>query len=264
MRSFNMLSVISRAIIIVGLIIYSLASLSVPAYAASTEDIPPAPLFCVAIHTVGQRIEAKATAAATAKHTLLSSQDLTSRQASLNTVIAQKRTEWDAEREQQYQAMLGKATNDTQRQAVETFKATAEGAVAARRSLVDSAINIYFKTTSVDLQNEDNQLTLTRQAFVANITSSVTSAESDCNAGVSATQIRQNFQSNLSNATKQLQPTKQSLTDLQSALANARKVEVSSIDVAIKDFNSTMVQARQTLFEQLKAAGASADQLGSN
>lgn len=243
----------------------SLAGVSTPVVAANTNTIPGAPLFCAAINNIGQKIQSDVSNAATTdSKSLLDIQNPSKRQSEINTILSQKRTQWDADRAQQYQKMTDLASSDSQKQAIDTFKHSIETAVTVRRTSVDTAINTYFQSTSTALKNQDNQLDASKKNFVVSVNSAINNAESDCKTGKNAEQIRSNFSNALSNARNQLEITRKDLNNLETSLGTARKTEVDSINSAVNSFNLSMSLARKTLVEQLKASGASDSLLDSS
>lgn len=265
MQNFSLYKKTVKVILSLSILSSSLVGLSTPVVAANTETIPQAPLFCAAINNIGQKIQSDvSSAAATNSKSLLSTQNPSKRQTEITTTLSQKRTQWDADRAQQYEKMTDLATTDSQKQAIDIFKSSIETAVTVRRTSVDTAINTYFQSTSTALKIQDDQLAASKKNFVASVAIAINNAESDCKTGKNAEQIRSNLSSALANARNQLELTRKDLNNLENSLSTARKTEISSINSAVNSFNSSMSLARKTLIEQLKASGASDSLLDSS
>lgn len=240
------------------------ATLGVPSPAlAIGEPVPPAPLFCVGLNAVANRVQSSVdTASSKLNVSLYDPARLAQLQAALTTELAQKRAIWDRERQAQYESMLGQTKDDTQRTAVESFKSSIESAISVRRIGVDAAIATYFTSSGADLQNESNLLSKARDDFKTSVATTISQAKSDCAAGKSSSEIRANFQSGLKSAQADLQTSRQSATVLEQGLAGARKAELSSIDKALKTFTSSAADARQSLIDALKKDHASKEDFG--
>lgn len=232
-----------------------------PALAVNNETIPSVPLFCASINSIGTRIESQLTnITQSSVPALYSPTNLTSRQAAIQQELKQKRTEWDNERNQQYDKMLSLAQNEAQKTAIETFRSSVEDAILVRRNSVDGAIDTYFSQTGGELQAESNQLTAAKEDFITAIKSAINTAKSECLTGKSPSDIRSTFQTNIETARTQLQTSRQRVGEFKSSLETIHKQEVKSINEAVRSFQDSLSKARQTLIDDLKKSGANTSQ----
>lgn len=243
-------------------IVFNLGLSARPAQAitAPTEPIPAAPLFCASINVFGNQIESNAQAAASKPINLGFS--MRTVENNLDTVLQQKRSSWDSERNKQYEAMLAKATNDSQKQAIENFKTTIEGATKIRRSAIDNAIKVYFNDSDAQMRSQSILLNSQRLSFASSVSFAVKSAKQSCSLNENSITIRQSFQTNLEQANLQLENSRQSLEDFDGNISKIRKTEAQAINDAVNVFRQTLKSTRQTLSDQLKNSGADADQFG--
>ncbi len=234
---------------------------ALPVRAANSETIPAAPLFCSSLNTIGSQIELKLNNVS--KQSLPNIYDptrLSNRHSAIKKELAEKRAQWDNQRDEQYNKMLSLAQNDAQKAAIESFKTSVETAILVRRNSVDNAISVYFSQTSDELSSESTQPTKDRQDFITAVKNAITTAQSDCQTNKPASEIRSTFQTNLSAARTRLQTSRQNIGEIKTQLENIRKQEVQSINEAVTVFQESMTKARQTLIDELKKSGANTDQ----
>ncbi len=247
------------------MIVMSLSQLAVgniqPVYAANTETIPPASQFCGSINSIGSRMQSKlVNITDTSGVSVNSVESLLVRQSNIQKDLEQNRIKWDEERNQQYDKMLSLAQNETQKTAIMTFKISVENAIVIRRQSVDLAITEYFSQARTLLQREESQLVGARSEFVMNITKTIDTAESDCSANKSPSEIRTNFQTNIATAQNKLQKTRESINTTKSELEKIRKQEMQTINQALQDFQGSLTGARRDLINNLKSSGAKTNQ----
>lgn len=171
-------------------------------------------------------------------------------QKEINTrdkALSQTRSAWDKNRQEQYNAMLHKASNEQQKNAIEQFRTTIEAAISKRRSTIDNAVSSYTQSVQSLLFASNSELDQQVQKYQQRISDATNQAKQDCAQKDSSEVVRTTL-------TQQLQQTKGPL-DLQRNSAMTMRDQYSltlnqpkaTITQAEQEFNRTLQQALTTL-----------------
>ena len=113
----------------------------------------------------------------------------TKRVERMNTLTT-KRTEHDATRKTHYDTLQTKTITDIQKAAVATFEVTVESLVTERKATIDAAIKAFEDGVGVLRTTVDTTTGSVKTKVAADITEIFSTAKTACDAGKSATEVR--------------------------------------------------------------------------
>lgn len=173
--------------------------------------------------------------------------NLTDRKQKIDEKLDSLRDNGDAKRNANYDKLLEKATTDTQKQAVETFKTTIEKAVTDRRAAVDTALKTFRDGIAGITQTREQGLEDALNKMKTAVDTAFSQAEADCNAEVEPTTIRTNLQNALKAAKTQFETDRKALEQTKTQLETLKKTRDENIKAALDTFKETTKQATTTL-----------------
>lgn len=168
--------------------------------------------------------------------------------ATIDTRRSANRATWEDRRDDRYTKLLTLADTDGEKQAVDTYESTIETAVKKRQSAVDAAVATFRSGLDQSVEKRETGVLAATDRFSASVDSAFSEAKAHCRDDtVSLTTIRAEFRSDIRTAKAQLKADIQALDKIRTdrtALAGARK---SSIESAVKTFESEAKTAREIL-----------------
>lgn len=178
------------------------------------------------------------------------------RRAEIAAKTAENRSKIDENRAGRYTKMLGKTATDLQKQALATFKATLEQAVAARRTAFDGAQATFKSAMDKVLGDRKTQIDAALSVYKVALKTAQDKAVADCAANVDLKTVKTNLETAIKTAKAQLQASRQTATkvsDKVTALIAARKFTTNQ---AVSAFKTTMDTAIAVLKAALKPVTA--------
>lgn len=162
--------------------------------------------------------------------------------------LASVRAGSDTKRAESYEKIMGKATTDEQRAAVEKFKTAVESAVTVRKAAVDSAINSY--KTGID--NAVNARRVALDAALAKFNAAIKAAEdkaaADCTvAGAKPYDIRLAAKAAIKTARDQFRTDRLAAPKVSDAVKTLQPIRKAAIEKAVSDFKAAVEAAKVEL-----------------
>jgi hypothetical protein len=172
---------------------------------------------------------------------------ITKNKVSNENALAQKRIEQDTKRLAGYEKLLGHATTDEQKAAVEKFKSTVEALVIARRAAVDAAIAIYRSGMEKLITDRKAGMDVALATYKAAIKAAEQKAATDCAAGIDPLTVRTNLKSAADAARAAYKSEREivkKISDQVKTLGDARK---AAFEKALNDFKVALETAKNEL-----------------
>lgn len=173
----------------------------------------------------------------------------TSLQKSREDELTKKRTEWDSQRQKNFDALLAKAETDEQKQAVEEYIATITNAINARRTAND----MVFATFRSDLEALKKTLSQSVESNISSnsesISKAISSARATCESGQSVDAAKQNLEATLLVISMQAKDNR-TITSKSDQIKSIKQKR----DDALKVNTTVFLETTKTARTQLKAA----------
>lgn len=169
------------------------------------------------------------------------------RHAERDIKLAEKRADLDSRRLAGYEKLLGKATTDEQKAAVEKFKLSIEAAVVVRRSAIDVAVTDF--RTGIDKAIADRKagMDAALATFKASIKTAEAKAAADCAAGVDPVTVRTNLKNSIAAARDKFKTDREAVVKVSDQVKALNTVRKAAFDKAFADFKATVELARNEL-----------------
>jgi hypothetical protein len=170
-----------------------------------------------------------------------------------DTKLASLRSEADAKRQNHFEELNKKYTTETQKQAIDTYKATIQNAVIQRREAIDK-IRQDFRTKLAELSAEhQTKLRDAENELITAVGSAMNKATNACRSAESTDVIKAEFVASITSAKAKFVESKNSLGVGNSNVSKAVADRDSALDEAYKNFRVTAERARAELKAQLNA-----------
>jgi len=161
--------------------------------------------------------------------------------------LAQVRSQWEANRQEQFKKLEESATTDAQKKAVADFETTTEKAIATRESAVDVAIETFRTGVKNAIQTRQGQVDDIASSSASARKSALDKVKSDCDAGADAATVRATFQAAMKNARTQMQSDKQNVDKVGETVKVLVQTRQTAMKSALDTFKATMEKARTSL-----------------
>ena len=167
--------------------------------------------------------------------------------SNLNPELDSKRAEADTMRSQHFEKIVKKYNTPDQSRAIAEYRQTILGAIAKRRTAVDSARQD-FKDAANALQATHQQVVAqAEQNLQSSIEASIATAKTDCSSGGSSEQARDTFKAALDQARNQFQALVKPQPNQLQALNLLITTRKQAIEVAVAEFRQTAYDAKEKL-----------------
>ncbi|HLN19000.1 MAG TPA: hypothetical protein VK255_02405, partial [Patescibacteria group bacterium] len=160
--------------------------------------------------------------------------------------LANLRSSWDDNRNDQFKKLEEKATTDAQKKAVADFEAAVKAAIAARRTAVDAAITTFREGVKKLISDRSESVSSGFSAFTKAVQAAYGTAKSDCANSKDPATIRTTLRNSIQAARAKFHSEKTSAKvggNIQT-LIDARRTAVNK---AMTDFKAAMEKARTDL-----------------
>lgn len=161
--------------------------------------------------------------------------------------MAQLRSQWEANRQEQFQKLEGAAKTDDQKKAVNAFEETVKAAVATRQAAVDKAVEAFRAGVKSAIQTRQGQVDSIVSDSASARKAALDKAQADCSAGEDAATVRADFQAAMKNSRTQMQDDRQNVTKISATVQNLIQTRQKAVKDALDTFKATMEQARTSL-----------------
>ena len=204
-------------------------------------------LFCSKMTTVFSQIDQRM-ATRQAKLVQFNSQrqsTIASNESRVDAQLAQKRTNWSADRAKQYAALEAKTKTEQQKQAVATFKTAMEAAIATRQAGVNTAVSTFRTGLDQNIATRNTAIKSAITAFNNSTSAAQSKAEADCSAKVRPLTIAKTYRASMMAARNEYANALRAIEKINvRGLVETRRVAVKK---AVDDFQTSAQQARATL-----------------
>lgn len=164
--------------------------------------------------------------------------------------LSDKRDEWDANRAEHFLALEERFEGDAEKQAVISFGAAVEAAVAARKIAMDAAIAGFRTGIQQAKDGRQTAIDAAKNAYRLAVTAAYEKAKTDCAGGVAPATVRQNLKDALTAAKNKYQADYQALDKFSVSMDQLIAARKAAIEKAIQDFKAAVEKAR----DEFKAA----------
>lgn len=236
----------SKKIIFAALAVFAATNLVLPA-SVFAQTAPKG--FCSTVSTISSKIDqriANTTAKIETKRTDIIN-NITKRQSEKVTRRAENRAKQAQIRDPYYAKLEEKATNETQKQAVATFKSAVENASNVRWSAIDAALQTFDSEVKSALVQRKSSVDAVINAYRSSISAATEKAEADCAAGTEQKTVRATFQQEMKAARDKFQADKQTVEKVKGSLQTQRDNLKTATNKAMQDFKTAMEKARTDL-----------------
>lgn len=233
----------SKKIIFAALAVFAATNLVLPASVFA--QISPIKGFCSTVPTISSKIDqriANTTAKIETKRTDIVN-NITKRQSERVTRRADSRAKQAQIREPYYAKLEEKATNETQKQAVATFKSAVESAANVRWSAIDAALQIFTSEVKNALVQRKSSVDAVVSAYRSSISAATEKAKADCAAGTEQKTVRTTFQQEMKAARSKFQADWQTVDKVKGLLQTQRDDLKTATNKAMQDFKTAMEKA---------------------
>lgn len=194
--------------------------------------------FCQSIEAIAIRMESDIESKKMPQYNKISN---------LNPELDSKRAEADTMRSQHFEKIVKKYNTPDQSRAIAEYRQTILGAIAKRRTAVDSARQD-FKDAANALQATHQQVVAqAEQNLQSSIEASIATAKTDCSSGGSSEQARDTFKAALDQARNQFQALVKPQPNQLQALNLLITTRKQAIEVAVAEFRQTAYDAKEKL-----------------
>jgi hypothetical protein len=186
-------------------------------------------------------------------------QKLSTRKAERDARIAKQRTTQDSrlattrgngdeQRANQYTRLVGKATTDAQKAAVETYKKTITTAITARRTAVNTAIDTFQAGMDTALAGHKTALDAALALFKTSLATTTEKAKTDCAATTPDTKtIRQNYVKAVQDAHAKLKSDRAAIPGLSAQVNTLTSTRKAAVEKTFADFKTAADAAKLAL-----------------
>ena len=158
--------------------------------------------------------------------------------------IAENRERWGENRDEHFAKLNERAQNDEQRQAVADFVAAVKTAIATRKAAINAAIQAFRQGIDKAIADRKTAVDDAVQSFKDAVSVAEAKAKADCDAGVDAATVRQNFVDSLKAAKDQFKADRQEIEKLKDAIKPLIDTRKAAIAKAIQDFKMAIRKAK--------------------
>lgn len=153
---------------------------------------------------------------------------------------------WNNSRDKVYTQLLARATTDTQKTAIEKFRAAIDTAVETRRKSVDAATTTFKSAVDKGITERRISAENATTLFKSATEKALLDAKADCGAGMPAADARALYVTTLEDAQSKLQASLSQIksNDAPRVLIKARQ---SAMEQAAKDFKTAVTKAENIL-----------------
>ena len=208
-------------------------------------------LFCQRIDSIAERLRDDAANFRGASEPVQLNHDgsLVERRLSFDKKLDAFRKNAESAREMHIQAMLKRAKNNQQSQAIEQYNIALKQAIESRQASIDSIIHNYRDQVDAALEQAESKRVSNRRDFLTMTAAAIDQAKSDCKSadGDTAAVIRQTLLQDIVSARNKLATDSSQLSQTAIAIHQARDTGRNQIADAFKQFATSVEQARQQL-----------------
>jgi hypothetical protein len=209
--------------------------------------------FCANVSTVQAKLAAQIAKTETnqSEYQLKRISNVNKKEGDADAKRASGRTNADEKRVGNWTKMATNAKTDTQKAAVETYKAAISSAVAARRATVDATVKTYRDGLTAAIAQHGTTIDTAMTTFKSSIDAALSKAQADCTAGVLSKTVQQSFNSNIKDARTALAAARKA-AEMSSGLTTLKKTRNDAITAAEVAFKKATDQAHADLIVALK------------
>jgi len=180
---------------------------------------------------------------------LIESDSIFDRRQENKEKLKANRAESDEKRPDYYVKLAEKAKTDSQKLAVETFKATVEAAIKTRRDAIDAALDVFHASVKNTVSARKSAIELAVNNYRAAAKAAAGKAELDCESGILIETVRNTFKESLKIAKDKLMADRQSVDKIRDGVNEADDVFKYAKNKAVNDFRKDLNQAKDVLKE---------------
>ncbi|MCX6781620.1 MAG: hypothetical protein NTW66_00640 [Candidatus Magasanikbacteria bacterium] len=169
------------------------------------------------------------------------------RHAERDNKLIEKRTDLDSRRVTGYEKLLGKATTDEQKAAVEKFQLSVEAAVVVRRAAIDVAITNYRTGLDKAITDRKAGMDAALATYKVTIKAVENKAVADCAAGVESATVRTDLKSSIEAARDKFKTDRAAVVKVSDQVKALNAVRKAAFDKAIADFKMAVESAKNEL-----------------
>lgn len=163
-----------------------------------------------------------------------------------DTRRTENRAEWNTNYQEHYAKLEARATTDAQKQTVTAFKVMVEAAIAARKAIVDAAIQAFRSGIEQVITNRKLAIDAAISAFRSSVSAAIEKVKSDC-ASLDSKTVRETFRQSMKTALDKFKSDRQAIEKLYTSIEPLHTARKEAINKAIQDFKAVMEKARVDL-----------------
>lgn len=161
--------------------------------------------------------------------------------------LALNRSEWDKERQAQYEKLSVKDGASEEKEALLRFRTIREAAVAARRTAIDAAISAYQNGVKQVVADHSASQDRIRISYRTSVSTAFDKAKAGCAERLTPSSVRETLRSSLKSAREKLSAERGALEKVSVKVRTLGETRKFAVEKALADFKTQIDQARNDL-----------------